>query len=152
VVSTNFSSEKLLLWITKWPWSPQNLYTAKIKKHMVFLNYCIRTNIGEELSLANYHAIAKFKPCQYFFYSLSVVTLVQALVAFEWFCQINISPNPLFQQIAKYYIRQYLFLYGISTIDIKLYLNCRIWDAMFDYSYLSTKVDGYVIVIRENAK
>jgi len=27
------------------------------------------------------------------------------LVAFEWFCQINILPNPLFQQIAKYYIR-----------------------------------------------
>jgi len=35
------------------------------------------------------------------------------LVAFDWIRQINISPNPLFQQIAKYYIRQYLFLYAI---------------------------------------
>jgi len=34
------------------------------------------------------------------------------LVAFKWFRQINILPNPLFQQITKYYIRQYLFLYG----------------------------------------
>jgi len=45
-----------------------------------------------------------------FFYSISVATLV----AFEWFRQINISPNPLFQQIAKYYIHQYLFLYSIK--------------------------------------
>jgi len=44
-----------------------------------------------------------------FFYNISIVTLV----AFEWFCQINILPNPLFQQIAKY-IRQYFFLYGIT--------------------------------------
>jgi len=34
------------------------------------------------------------------------------LVAFEWFRQINISPNPLLQQITKYYIRQYFFLYS----------------------------------------
>ena len=36
--------------------------------------YCIRTNIGEELNLANYHAITKFKSRQY--YSISLVTLV----------------------------------------------------------------------------
>ena len=29
--------------------------------------YRMRTNIGEELNLANYHAIAKFKSCQYLF-------------------------------------------------------------------------------------
>jgi len=44
--------------------------------------------------------IAKFKSHQYFFYSVSIVSLV----AFEQFRQIKISPNPLFQQIAKYYI------------------------------------------------
>jgi len=36
------------------------------------------------------------------------------LVTFEWIRQINISPNPYFQQITKYYIHQYFFLYGIS--------------------------------------
>jgi len=59
--------------------------------------------------LVNHHAIAKFKSHQYFFYSISIVTLV----AFESFRQINILPNPLFQQITKHYIHQYLFLYGI---------------------------------------
>jgi len=59
--------------------------------------YRIRTNIGEELNLVNRYVIAKFKSRQYFFYNISIVTLV----AFEWFCQINISLNPLFQQIAK---------------------------------------------------
>jgi len=38
--------------------------------------YRISTNIGEELNLANWHAIAKFKSRQYFFYSVSIVTLV----------------------------------------------------------------------------
>jgi len=71
--------------------------------------YHIRTNIGEELNLANRHAIVKFESRQYFFYSVSIVTLVY----FEKFRQNNISPNSLFQQIAKYYIRQHLFLYGI---------------------------------------
>jgi len=56
--------------------------------------------------LANRHGIAKFKSRQYIFYSISVVSLVV-------FRQINILPIPLFQQIAKYYIRQYLFLYGM---------------------------------------
>jgi len=66
--------------------------------------------------LANHHTTAKFKSRQYFFYSISIVTLV----AFEWFCQINILPNSLFQQIAKYYIHQYLFLYGISILPYKM--------------------------------
>ena len=65
--------------------------------------------------LANHHTITKFKSHQYFFYSISIVILV----AFEWFRQINILPNPLFQQIAKYYICQYLFLYSICLF-IKL--------------------------------
>jgi len=70
--------------------------------------YWQETKFGE---LANRYAIAKFKSHQYFFYSISIVTLV----AFESFCQINILPSKLFQQIAKYYICQYLFLYGILT-------------------------------------
>jgi len=71
------------------------------------------TKFGE---LANRNPIAKFKSRQYFFYSISIMTLV----AFDRFRQINISPSPLFQQIAKYYIRQYLFLYGI-TLAVDLY-------------------------------
>jgi len=39
------------------------------------------------------------------------------LVVFEGFRQINILTNSLFQQIAKYYIHQYLSLYGITTIN-----------------------------------
>jgi len=78
------------------------------------VSYCIRTNIGEELNLVNWR-IATQSPslnlANIFFYSISIVILV----AFEWFHQINISPNPLFQQITKYYIHQYLFLYGICT-------------------------------------
>jgi len=55
-----------------------------------------------------------------FFYSVSIVTLV----AFERFCQIFILPNPLFQQIAKYYIHQYLFLYGTFLLDY-LTMHCH---------------------------
>jgi len=87
--------------------------------------YCIRTNIGKELNLANWQ-IATQSPslnlANILFYSISIVTLV----AFEWFRQINISPNPLFQQIAKYYIHQYLFLYGTTaTASIK---EITLWD------------------------
>jgi len=71
--------------------------------------YCIRTNIGKELNLVIWR-IAMQSPSlnlvNVFFYSISILTLVA-------FRQTNISPNPLFQQIAKYYIHQYLFLYGI---------------------------------------
>jgi len=63
--------------------------------------------------MANRHANAKFKSRQHFFYGVSIVNLVD----FEWFRQINISPNPLFQQIAKYYIRQYLFWYGSFEVS-----------------------------------
>jgi len=70
------------------------------------IKYWRGTKFGK---LANRHAIAKFKSRQYFFYSISIVILV----AFECFRQINVLPNPLFQQIAKYYICQYLFLYSI---------------------------------------
>jgi len=74
-----------------------------LKKIIPYKNkYWRGTKFGK---LANRHTITKFKSRQYIF-------LVVSLVAFEWFCQINISPNLLFQQIAKYYIRQYLFLYG----------------------------------------
>jgi len=75
--------------------------------------YSIRTNIGEEVNLANWWNSTQSPSLDLvniFFYSVSIMTLV----AFEWFRQINISPNPYFQQIAQYYIRQYLFLYGIS--------------------------------------
>jgi len=90
------------------------------------LKYHIRTNIGEELNLVNWWFVTQLPSLNLtniFFYSISVVTLV----AFEWFRQINILPNPLFQQIVKYYIYQYLFLYGISCIklyciDFLLYL------------------------------
>jgi len=81
--------------------------------------YHIRTNIGKELNLANCHTIAKFKFCQYFFYNISIVTLV----AFQWFCQINILPNLLFQQITKYYICQYLFLFSTHTVVVCKTIN-----------------------------
>jgi len=80
------------------------------------------TNFGE---LANRHTIAKFK---YFFYSISIVTLV----AFGRFHQINITPNPLFQQIAKYYICQYLFLYGIWTASSIFILRNLMLTVMVD--------------------
>jgi len=67
-----------------------------ILKYIPYKNkYWLGTKFGE---LANRHTITKFKFGQYFFYSISIVTLV----AFESFCQINISPSTLFQQIAKY--------------------------------------------------
>jgi len=70
--------------------------------------YRTRINIGEELNLVNWRITTQspsLNLANIFFYSVTIVTLV----AFEWFCQIHVSPNPLFQQIAKYYIRQYLF-------------------------------------------
>jgi len=96
--------------------------------YSVILPYKNKYRWGTKFSeLANHHTIAKFKSCQYFFYTISIVTLV----AFEWFCQINISLNPSFQQIAKYYTRQYLFLYGIfSMLEITVghfLTNFNIW-------------------------
>jgi len=42
------------------------------RHHGSVVEYRIRTNIGEELNLANRHAITKFKSHQYFFYSVSI--------------------------------------------------------------------------------
>ena len=93
--------------------------------------YWRETKFGK---LANHHTITKFKSCQYFFHSISIVTLV----AFEWFFQINISPNPLVQQIAKYYIRQYLFLYG--SRDVQLNITRKTHDSLQSLFYNSNQM------------
>jgi len=83
--------------------------------------------------LANHNINAKFKSHQFFIYSISIVILVD----FEWFRQINISQNPLFQQIAKYYIHQYLFLYSIlcSYVYSQLHID-NLYILLFDFSFI----------------
>jgi len=94
--------------------------TVSTAEHIYIYTHHIRTNIGKELNLANWRIVTQspsLNLANIFFCSISIVTLV----VFEWFRQINTSPNPLFQQITKYYIHQYSFLYSIY-IYIYIYI------------------------------
>jgi len=87
--------------------------------------YHIRTNIGEELNLVNWRITTQSPSLNlaniFFLYNISVMTLV----ALERFHRINISLNPLFQQVTKYYIHQYLFLYSISGKSLLPTITCN---------------------------